>query len=771
MSNKLNNKQISTEISDCYLKEKQQKDKKSFKKFNNVKMPSKLNNEITNEISNCYLKEKQQQKDQDSRKLNSKTSNEITNCYLKEKQQLKEQDSIRLNNKTSNEITNCYLKEKQNKNVESNEKKNGMKKCNEIMNCYLKEKRKTKKSIRSLPNDLPPLQSITPLRSWGFLQCRELGSNGEPLCCGVSGRYTQPGTYCILWQVDENDPSQLWQQSKDGHLLSLLAGNYVMDFNNDGTNIVIANGWNNYLTQVWTYNSNTGQIVNSNYPNTCLGIKGAFNDPITPSNGTELVIDQPTDNNNLCFQWDMVPSYPLNTILTDPPQPFPTFPGDQNTAFIEISQYLAQVDDIRSQYTNLSVSLPFFQSQMSDMSYPSYLSHAEFDAVRDQLSTEFNYAQEIINLINNYEEFHTELFADNSARLNQLASQCQLEIGSDINAMGSVIQVLSGMMYTILEALPGVGPVLGNVIQTAINIGVAASDGYSSIKPDPFQVALSNLWDTLSTNFEALMSNISNMETLLLQDWGKMVTTHGLIQTLSGPNSLAWQSSTTGDLILAAVPGYENSLLQILMPSKYQIYRYDLANNGNVGLPDGIPTSCLWNDPNNSNLTYFIADNQTTNVYPDDSLMSLIWGNGVSKQDFFLSANGWNFCMSLLNDNCSAGTPTISNNTSMALNFKIQFSPSQIYNYEVPTHSSNFTTEFDNTAIENSYYQVTVSDMAYNWVATISVRVDIHVMRGADVSVLSSSCADGYYLGTPNCLQGSFADSFTGAINIPIFEA
>ncbi|KAM9971598.1 hypothetical protein ACTFIW_011580 [Dictyostelium discoideum] len=692
MSNKLN-KQISTEISDCYLKEKPQQ-QESLKKSNEIKMSNELINKISNEISNCYLKEKPQQP----------------------KKEIK------------------------------------------------------KKLIRSLPTDLPPLKSITPLKSWILLQCRQMDANGNPLCCGVSGRYTQPGTQCILWQIDENDPSQLWQQSKDGHLVSLLAGNYVMDYNNDGTNIAIANGWNGYTSQIWTYNSSTGQIENSNYPNTCLGIKGAFNDPITPTNGTELVIDQPTDNNNLCFQWDLVPSYPLNTILTNPPQAFPTFPGDQNTAFIEISQYLGNVDDIRSQYTNLSVSLPFFQSQMSSMSYPSYLSHEEFDFVRDQLSTEFNYAQEIINLMGNYESFHNELFADNSARLNQLATLCQLEIGSDINAMGSVIQVFSGMMYSILEALPGVGPILGNVLQTAVNIGVAASDGHSTIQPDPFQVALSNLWDTLSTNYEALLSNVSNMETMLLQDWGMMVTTHGLIETLSGPNSLAWQSSMTGDLISAAVPGYENSLLQILMPSKYQIYRYDLANNGNVGLPDGIPSSCQWTDPNDSNITYFIADNETTTVYPDDSLMSLIWGNGVSNKDFFLSANGWNFCMSLLNDNIGTGAPTISNNTSTALNFKIQFSSTQIYSYDVPTHSSNFTTEFDNTAIENSYYQITIYDNANNWVASISVRVDIFVMRGADVSVLNSSCADGYYLGTPNCLQGSFAHSFTGSINIPIFE-
>ncbi|KAK5575018.1 hypothetical protein RB653_010273 [Dictyostelium firmibasis] len=702
------NKQISTEISNCYLEQQQ-------------------NKQVSSEISNCYLKEQQQQ--QKKKDLNVKKGSELK--FSKEK---------------SNEISNCYLKQQ-------------------------KQQKETKKQIvRSLPNNLPPLKSITQLGSWVFLQNRQLDSNGDALVCGVSGRYTQPGTQCILWQLNQNDPSQLWQQSKDGHLVSNLAGNYVMDFNNDGTNTVIASGWDNYLTQVWTYNSGTGQIANSNYPNMYLGIKGAFNDPIIPSNGTELVIDQPTSNDNLCFQWDMVPAYPLNTILTSPPQPFPSFPADQNTAFIQISQSLAGCDDIRSEYTNLAISLPFYQSQMMAMDYPSYLSHADFDFVRGQLSTEFEYAQEIINLFTNYGQFHTELFADNSARLDQMASLCQLEIGSSMNATGCMISVFSGLLYTILEALPGIGPVLGNVIQTAISIGVSIADGYSTIQPDPFQVTLSQLWNTLSSNFEALLSNISCMETLLLQDWGMMTMAHNLIQTLSGPYSLAWQSSMNGDLINAAVPGYENSLLQILMPSKYQIYLYDQSNNGGMPLPAGIPSLSQWSDPNNSNLTYFIGDNQTTTEYPDDSLMSLIWGNGVSKQDFFLSGNGWNFPMSLLNNNCSMGCPTVSNNTSMALRFKIQFSSTQIYNYEVPTFSSNFTTEFDGTAFENSYYQITVSDYAYNWVASISVRVDIFVLRGADISVLSSSCADGYYLGTPNCLQGSFAHGFSASINIPIFE-
>ena len=68
-----------------------------------------------------------------------------------------------------------------------------------------------------------------------------------------------------------------------------------------------------------------------------------------------------------------------------------------------------------------------------------------------------------------------------------------------------------GLSYTGLSAAPGAGPVLANLMEAGINIALAAESGAGSISPDPFQVAISELWEQLSANFDTLLISMGNM--------------------------------------------------------------------------------------------------------------------------------------------------------------------------------------------------------------------------------------------------------------------
>ncbi len=81
---------------------------------------------------------------------------------------------------------------------------------------------------------------------------------------------------------------------------------------------------------------------------------------------------------------------------------------------------------------------------------------------------------------------------------------------------GVVSTIVQGAIYTTLSAIPVFGSVLGNVVQTAMN----AALGIGTISPDPFELAYSDLWGTLSSNFEALLAMTGQQEQAILSDWG-----------------------------------------------------------------------------------------------------------------------------------------------------------------------------------------------------------------------------------------------------------
>ncbi|KAF2075936.1 hypothetical protein CYY_002739 [Polysphondylium violaceum] len=599
---------------------------------------------------------------------------------------------------------------------------------------------------------------IKQLNTWVYIQNRNLDANGNPLCLNVEYGYWTAGTQIIVYPVKGTD-NELWQVLPDGHILSRVSYSMVL-----GTGQPVegetgyqleTQDWQNTSDQIWTLADNS-QIKNQDSGfYISVDTQQSSNTIASGDNAVAVLSDSQST-------WDICPSLPLDSILSADPVGWVDFSqggdGTRMQAYQAISQFVGYVDSIRDQYVNLNAPLDTFISIMSQMPIPEGVTNGDFAFVKLQLSREIQCAQGIVNMFNNYTQFHIALFADNSARLNQLSVEVGLQIGSESDVSGSMLQLFSGILYTVLSALPGEAPILGNIIQSAINVAVSIDD--ESISPDPFQVALADLWNTFSDTFEGLLTTIGSIETTILSDWGKMQSTFKLIMTPNGPNSLAWLPGYTSLFLSAGIIGYENSILQMLMPTIYQIYYYDYSINESSYLPEGLPDYCKYQI---GNIMYFIASNSENSIFPTESLMKRVWANGVSQYDFYKSSNGWNFPTAVIqSDYFKSGIFTFSNNTPYPLKLSAGLDPTT---YLVcGTYSSVLGPWND------SYYYISVTDLSDNPVATIGVNVDYGPMYGAKVSMDPSGTeiSHGYLLGGPTSNQGSYSDTYSGSINVSI---
>ncbi|MEV4161815.1 hypothetical protein [Nonomuraea dietziae] len=477
--------------------------------------------------------------------------------------------------------------------------------------------------------------------TWVYIQSALQDGNGDACVLNVQGGSTTPGANVIVWPrggtVGHNE---LWQILPDGRVLSAQGDNLVLTL---GTS---ADGGGNYvtvdtqrsplpLTQVWDF-STPKQIRNA-FAGEFLVPSGATDGPITLSDGDAVLVAPGSPSAS--YTWYTAPSASLQEIMAQQQTPFQGFTGGQADAYDALLAKL-QITSLRAEYYNLDTTLSDYGSQIALWAQaPDGVEQTDWGTVRDQLLLEIRYANTTRNLFANYRAFHLALFVDNGALLNEAIADAGLTQGDNAQSgAGTILAILEGLAYAVLEATPGAGPVLGNLMAAGVNIALAAgSDDPGSISPDPFQVAVSELWGKLSADFDALLISMGNMEITILQDWGKLQSVYQLTRPQqNGCDSLSWDPNTTAQLVNAARAGYMISVMQMLLPLKYQIYSTVMDY-----FPEDCPDSAKWQS-NGTN--YWIASNTDAEVFPADWTMQKdIWGNGVLPQDFFLSCSRWGF--------------------------------------------------------------------------------------------------------------------------------
>lgn len=619
------------------------------------------------------------------------------------------------------------------------------------------------------PTDRPLVLAELPLPPWVYIASELTDGTSTQYVLNVKDNRAEPDEQVILWPLQEGSLNELWQITKDGRVLSALNNQLVLSLGApwpDGGYILIVDTEQvpTPETQLFDTKGLPGEIRNqkSKYYTT---VEGGTNEPVKPVPGLS-VLSAP-GKSNPSYKWRLVPGFPLDKIISQKPMPFPPFEGDRAKAYAYVNTQLS-ISDLRSEYLNLAAPISSYQAQINSMSPPSGVATKDWEAVIHQLNKEMTAVIGVRQLFEQYEIYHTALFADDGARLNQLGTDVGLEKGSKTNIVGLLLGIFQQVLETALSQIPVIGWVLSSVFTTAVRVGLSAENVKTTINPDPFLVAYAALWESLSTNFETVLLAMGLMEQQILSDFGMLMATYQDIVS-SGPDSLSWPASMTEKLINASVAGYEVAVLQMLMPAKYQIYRREDSNDKPVS---GIPHDAQWVQPAGPEkwIKHWIGDIHNHKVFPI-KMQDDVWNNGVTKADFFLAARGWNFPIAWMWP-CDYLAITIANQTSNVL--YVQGTVKQ-GDYSGP---SKFTLAQQQSITMMARYSFGLevlmevfdpNDRDRRPVASFTAHQHACVAEGGKVWVDGTSTRGKYVLASPITNTGSVTSKVSGAAQVTIY--
>jgi hypothetical protein len=651
------------------------------------------------------------------------------------------------------------------------------------------------------PNVLAASQKL-PVWAYVVSALSPLTPEYSPYVLSIQDGNPAPGIPVILSSQGTNSQGQLWMFTSDGRILSPVGFQNLMSlgpaYSGDGGGYtVVMNPQQNPTptTQQWDMRGGPNQIRNE-LSMEYLVVVGGNNGPVSPFGGP-AVLSAP-GYSNPSYLWYFSPSSPIDAILAQAPLAFLAFQGQEETAYKAVNTACG-LSDLRSAYTNTSAEFSTYQSIINGMACPQGVSEEHWETVKTRLNTELTDVEAVASLYNNYLVFHTAIFTLQNAQLGQLISDAGMEQGT--NTSGVAATVMQGVLYTVIEAIPVVGNVLGNLVNTAINGALAAG----KISISPFSIAVSDLQNSLIATFVNVLGQMSGIFTTILSDWGKLQAIYQctLGTTVPQPtvemavNSLSLNSEDTSNGVTNAAPGYAISVMQMLLPAQYQIYKYNDTNGDPVddvpsyaqlveydGLVDGDPT---WTK-------YWIANSTNYDAYPSQQALqtdlfdpfdsNTMTGAGVSPSDFFHGRNGWGFAVCWVYKYLISGyagvVVTITNQTPNLLTVNANCSgggeiigpTSKILN---PFQSSTFGAtdphyRLNPTSIDFEIFDPNISTQ--NTVGSFTVTLDYPVGSGPWPQVGNQNSAQGYALSSPILNQGAlqaFQNGYPAAAQINIY--
>lgn len=379
-------------------------------------------------------------------------------------------------------------------------------------------------------------------------------------------------------------------------------------------------------------------------------------------------------------QWEFSPGTVLQTVLAQPPAPYPEAATQGETkAYTYINQSLGlSPDRLRAQYANLAAPLASYQSRLNALPPPppsDDVSTSEWTDVVGQLNDELTAVIAVQTLFQQVTALYLELSQAQAMALSEAVTAAELPDGMQTTVKpkkkgkwGWLTEIVEGLVYTGLNVAGGIYgdpnagkqlfsltnglPCIANMFETGFNAGQSkltydASAKGSRAAASKLQTVLKNIYNyelsvlqmqqTLLSVFQASGSALGEIETLILTDWGKLQAVYRMIRTPGGISSLYWPSTMTPMLADQMLPGYTTGVLQALMPANAD---FNITATLHI---EAIPKQPTGLSPDG---TQFVEDNEdgTQNAYTtsaNQEVMAMVWGNGTDPADFFRGVNGW----------------------------------------------------------------------------------------------------------------------------------
>lgn len=249
--------------------------------------------------------------------------------------------------------------------------------------------------------------------------------------------------------------------------------------------------------------------------------------------------------------------------------PFPAFAGGEESAYQAVQRGLGLVDDVRSYYTDLAIDFSAQLTNLGRLSKPVSIEQADWDAVTVQLALEFTAVSNVRSYFSNLLSYYTALQAENEASLSYVGQVLAPQPKTPTS--GNFFD-----WFDVIAKVVSVIPKVGKPISIIMNLGKAlvtlasSHDGSVSDGSLPFRTEYAQLWADLGDQFPAMVDRAAELETLILQDYGKLSTAN----TYINQKKIYWGTDTPGALIKAAENGYRMYFTQMLMTSMYSRYNF-----------------------------------------------------------------------------------------------------------------------------------------------------------------------------------------------------
>lgn len=516
-----------------------------------------------------------------------------------------------------------------------------------------------------------PATDTGPLPDWKYIQT-QLPEANDNFGINISEDQEAYFTPLILWPWQGGQANELWAPQEDGMILSKLmhesiGPNYVftpLALTFTGPNSPVSP--NTVFTGPGTLSAFNQWIIteipSQKHPHDLPQVTIATNEETpmlltvqssSPSQGDPVVLAaQPADGPAPGQLWKMFPTNQINTLLQLPPLSFPKLKPGMVKAYAYINKQLGiSSGTIRSQYANLAEDLTGWSVLIGAMKKAPDTTEKDWKELVDQLQLELVHASVVRNFFSNWATLEANIFQIDSQNLANIIEWAGLSDESMIECMWS--SIIQGLIYTVATiTLNEELAIFQNMVANLLNTGLSAANACPT-GPEldtNYSVEAVDLGNKLAESFSSLNTWIQSCIWIFLADWRKMQKIVHLIGA-GGIDSLAWQPSL--NLYPAAFPGYNQVVLQMLLPSKWQIF----WNPGQ---------SCQWLPASNQfplmyegiNTTAFMAEIGDSGTTPDPAMMSFIFGTGpdsqmmgiVNPNDFFFGINGWNFTVTIFSN-------------------------------------------------------------------------------------------------------------------------
>lgn len=468
----------------------------------------------------------------------------------------------------------------------------------------------------------------------------------------------------------QNGSLSTWQFAWPGYIVSATSPEIVLSLSIDGSSVVALPRQPGLQPfQLWTATPD-GALLNRKQGQ-ALEVSGSAEAGWTVTVTTTALSGSPGQMQ----QWEFSPGAALQTVLAQPPVPYPeAATTGETTAYTYVNQSLGlSPDGLRTQYANLAAPLASYQSRLNGLLAlppPDGVSPTEWTGVVKQLNEELTAVIAVQTLFQQVTTLYLELSQAQAMALSEVVTAAALPNGMQTTVKPkkkglreTIEDVIGGLVYTGLNMAgtefgdPDAGgqlfsigvPAIANLMQTGISSGQAGSAYRHSAPNDKYQAVLNNIYvyemsvlemqQALLSEFQAGGAALGEIETLILADWGKLQAVYRMIRTPGGISSLYWPSTMTPILAKRMLPGYITGVLQALMPANNS-FSISATLHTNTG-------AAPWKTGLSSDFTQFIEDNDdaTQNKYiiskASTEVLAMVFANGTDPADFFRGLNGW----------------------------------------------------------------------------------------------------------------------------------